>query len=549
MPRNTEKAIPASAKKRRILSHVFLAALSAVFVVAALLYGVLKWRATRPSPVRMNLTPTEIAAEDARLTRFGLTLRGGSLLIDHPFQPPWTSHSLLTPPDWRFQPLRTLLGSQKVRADLLRSDLDVLEPVMQRAYGGWDNAARRGWNWAKWFSDWRNQLAAKGSAEIPFDEAFAPVDALKAFQRDNHTQIPLERSATASGDGSQTALLTTMPASPCQEIRSGNRTFEIPKNDPAQQVKIAREWHDGESTLARVAYISMPLSRGTPQAVHCSAQWISVSKIGTKSSALPLLRRRLGSSDHTRIEKLGDGIVYVRLPTLVAANYENISRANWPHREPSDRVLIVDLRNNDGGGFGYGLHVLEEWVDQSRMAPWDAFGKQLTASCLYAPLRWNTQMILSPTLSPDEKPFLQSLLDRMGQPYPADCPRTMETTHPKWAYSMHRFAPKPGSLSIIALVNSKCGSDCEVLTAELASLPETVVAGANTFGVGQFIQPGYSVLPHTGLHYRVALGTSNFYGDNRSFDGYGLDVDIVLPEIDALQTGQLRELAEVIARQ
>jgi len=72
--------------------------------------------------------------------------------------------------------------------------------------------------------------------------------------------------------------------------------------------------------------------------------------------------------------------------------------------------------------------------------------------------------------------------------------------------------------------------------------------GTNTFGVCQFIQPGYSVLPHTGLRYRIALGRSNYYGDNRSVDGYGLDVDVVLPEVDTLKPEQMREFAEVVAR-
>ena len=70
--------------------------------------------------------------------------------------------------------------------------------------------------------------------------------------------------------------------------------------------------------------------------------------------------------------------------------------------------------------------------------------------------------------------------------------------------------------------------------------------GSNTFGMTQFIQPGYSVLPHSGLEYSIALGTSNIYGDNRSVDGYGLDVDVVLPEVDALNPEQLLELARVV---
>jgi hypothetical protein len=551
MHRDTDKTMPADVFK--MLGKLFtglMAAVSAVLVCTALLIAIFKWNNIRRSQVYMSLTLAEIHAEDARLTQFGLTLRDGSLLIDHPFQPPWTSHSLLMPSQSRIQPplLRALLGSSKVRADLLRSDLDVLEPVMQRAYGGWDSASARGWNWSKWFSDWRNRLAAKGSTEITLDEAFAPVDGLKAFQRDNHTQIPLERFARVGNDGSQTALLKTIPESSCQEVQSSGKTFQIPTNDPAQQVKIVNEWHDGESTLARAAYISMPLSRGTPQAVYCGSRWIYLSKVDTKSSSISPLSRWFSKSDPPRIEKLGDGVVYVRLPTFLAANYEDLSRNNWPHRESGDRILIVDLRNNDGGSAGYGKQVLEGWIDQSRMVPWDQFGKQLIASCLYAPLRWNAQMVFSPKLFPGQKTFLQDLLDQIGRSYQAGCPRTVDVTEPRWTYSAHRFAPKPGNLRIIALVNSKCGSDCELLTAELASLPETIVAGVNTFGVGQFIQPGYSVLPHTGLHYRIALGMSNFYGDNRSYDGYGLDVDVILPDVDTLQPAQLRNLAEVIAQ-
>jgi hypothetical protein len=82
----------------------------------------------------------------------------------------------------------------------------------------------------------------------------------------------------------------------------------------------------------------------------------------------------------------------------------------------------------------------------------------------------------------------------------------------------------------------------------LASLPETIVAGTNTFGVCQLIQPGYSVLPHTGLSYRIALGRSDYYGDNRSVDGYGLDVDVVLPQVGTLKQRQLRELADAVAK-
>ena len=138
-------------------------------------------------------------------------------------------------------------------------------------------------------------------------------------------------------------------------------------------------------------------------------------------------------------------------------------------------------------------------------------GIQLSSSCLYAPLRWNQSITSTPTILPSQKSFLQEVLDRMAQPYPDDCPRGMDIKPRKWSYLRRRFDLKAGDLRIIALVNSRCGSDCELLTEMLASLPEAIVVGANTFGVTQFIQPGYSVHPHTGLVYRIALATTNIY--------------------------------------
>jgi len=89
---------------------------------------------------------------------------------------------------------------------------------------------------------------------------------------------------------------------------------------------------------------------------------------------------------------------------------------------------------------------------------------------------------------------------------------------------------------------------CELLTARLASLRETIVVGVNTCGVGQFVQPGCSVLPRTGLPYGIALGKSDLYGNDRWFDRYGLDVDLILPNVNFAQLDELRELAATVLR-
>jgi hypothetical protein len=520
-----------------------------VLVILALVLARFEVIAHRRPPAPMTLRAAQIGAEDAQLRQMGLIVGDGHFLTEHPFAPPWTSHSLLLPSNWSTGPslIQLLLGPPRVRANLLFADLDVLQPVMERAYAGWDTAAARGWNWNQWFANWRKMLAAQGSAEISFNQAFAPMDALIAFQRDNHTQIPLRRTSTI--DRSQTAVLAGAASAPCLEIRAGGRIFPIAVNDPAQQVRAAKLWTSRANAFTDADYIAMPSSYGTPQAVHCGGDWISLQPIESSgtSGIVRLLRDAL-RPPRPRIERLGDGIVYVRLPTFDAENYAGVSRTSWPRHQPGDRVLIVDLRDNGGGDSAYGRDVLQGWIDESRMVNLHQIGTQITSSCLFGPLNWSypDQGSRLPVV---KRRSLQGLLDRMNQPNPPGCPRTVDTTPVRWTYLQHRFTPKPDDLRIVVLVNSGCASDCEWMTVALASLPETIVAGTNTFGNGEFIQPRYSVLPHTGLAYRMAQGRWNIYGDNRSVDGYGLDVDVVLPEVNEMGAGQLRELADAVTGQ
>jgi hypothetical protein len=550
--RNLSDAVAVQFSGRRPWVKWVVWSIAVLAMVFLAIFALLERVARQPSPAHAELTAAEIAAEDAMLARAGLVVRDGHFLPEGPFAAPWTTHSLLMPLSWWGEPkIKSLLGSQSVRADLLLADLDVLEPVMERAYGGWDSAARRGWNWEQWFANWRNRLGERGSQEISFDEAFAPFDALIAFQRDNHTQIPLSRRSTS--DGSQTALLSAVPSAPCDEIRAGGRIFSILANDAGQRVRAAKQWNVGEYSFTESHYLSMPSSYGLPEAARCGTSWIDLNPVGTPKAKgiawwFDFQSQTSKADEHPRFERLANGVVYVRLPTFASSNYESVSEREWLKPQAGDRVLIVDLRGNDGGDAGYGLHVLSVWIDESRMRSWDEFGNSLVSSCLYAPLRWNQAMETNRAILASQKVFLQGLLDRMAQPYAPGCPRTVVTEPSQWTYLQHRFNPQPQSMRIMAVVDSGCGSDCELITAELASLPETIVVGANTFGVGQFIQPGYSVLPHTQLKYRLALGRSNFYGDDRSFDGYGLDVDIVLPHVDGLGPEQLRQLAELVAR-
>ena len=49
------------------------------------------------------------------------------------------------------------------------------------------------------------------------------------------------------------------------------------------------------------------------------------------------------------------------------------------------------------------------------------------------------------------------------------------------------------------------------------------------------------------MKFRIALGMSDMYGDNRSLDGYGLDVDMLLAGEEAHKPEAILRLAEKLS--
>jgi hypothetical protein len=111
--------------KRRLWKRASARSVTLIAILLLGLFGMLEVVAHRPSPVHATLTTAEINTEDAHLKQLGLIVPDGSLLKEHPFEPPWTSHSLLVPSSWFRQPGTLLgsLGSRRVRADILLYDL------------------------------------------------------------------------------------------------------------------------------------------------------------------------------------------------------------------------------------------------------------------------------------------------------------------------------------------------------------------------------------------------------------------------------------------
>jgi Peptidase family S41 len=443
-----------------------------------------------------------------------------------PFAEPFTRRTLVVPTAWYRQFFQN--RPQTLRADQFREDIKLLHRVMTTVYGGWDSAQRLGWNWGAFFKDWDAALGARARDAIPLADAFAAWRKFMEVQLDNHSGPVLTDDAIIGHAGSWSAVLATAPAGPCTEFRNAKGSvYPIAASDPAQ---LPKKRHDIAGKP--VSYLVTTTAKGPMAAVHCSDAWIPAEAAwapadGERKANISALAQT--EKDFPSFRSISPQIGYIRFPTFSKANVERIMKLEetLKGRKHDEELLIVDLRGNGGGDNR--IEALNNWVT----IPPVEFKMRVGASCLYPPLRWGYTQVsssgLKPPISESLRRDLQGGLDALSQDDAAGCPAKFVEQAWTWSYVQHRYPSKPaGKTRLLALVDDGCGSDCEYAAMLIAAVPGSVIAGVNTFGVGQFIQPGYFVLPNTRLVFRVALGTSDMYGDGRSFDGYGLDVDLVL---------------------
>jgi hypothetical protein len=470
-----------------------------------------------------KITPAEQAEEARWLASLGVKPPASPWPLEDPFAAPFTRRSLVVPTAWyRSRP-------ETLRADLFREDVRLLHKVMEIAYGGWQMAQRRGWDWDAFFQGWDAALEARGSDPLSLSDAFAPWRKFMEVQLDNHSGPVAGAFAVVGHALSWSAVLARDPAGTCTEFRNAKGTvYAIGAGDPAQQPK-RREDRMGKP----LSYFVTPFLKGPVAAVHCGAEWIPAESAwmpeeDERSANIRLLAQT--EKDVPVFRSLSTRIGYIRFPSFSKPAVEQTIELEktLQGRRHQEEVVIVDLRGNGGGDMR--IQALNNWARFHNVDSWTRLGQ----SCLYAPLRWGYMQISSSSLKPPisdvRRRSLQGMLGALFQADAPGCPAKFSETPAKWNYLDHRYPSKPaGKTRFLALVDDFCGSDCEGAVQNIASLPGSVIAGVNTFGVAQYIQPGYFVLPHTRLPFRIALGTADHYGDGRSFDGYGFDVDILLP--------------------
>ncbi|HEY3998539.1 MAG TPA: hypothetical protein VGO93_06720 [Candidatus Xenobia bacterium] len=490
-------------------------------------------------------TADEIIAEESWLRHFGLRLPAQGVWGSNPYDEPWTPRSFLVPHTWYpSQP------PAEVQAGDLVDDLPLLQIAMQQAYAGWDLAQARGWDWDAWFSRWARSLSVHVGQSIPLAQALSSIGELRAFQRDNLSgPVGYGKGQCASQcwwsgrklPGAVTAVRT----------RDGV-VHPLSRTDPAQGIRTA--WIDTPAGLRISSYVSGPSDLGTVSALRCKDKWWPIGAAWNPSPEQrydAVLACAHTSTDVPSYHPVNAAVGYLRLPTF------DEQTDTWLHPvleplyrgAPQLKLLIVDLRGT--GGEDPPVDELAPVVGLPTLhRPEPA--STVKRSCLATALAWgDCERSLAISGSPrrtSEWARIQAALDALGAP-PAD--DATERTVPGWDYRRHAAlrgaSPAPGHPRLLVLVDHHTRAGGEVLAWLLASLPGCVLAGTNTAGQVAFQTPGTFLLPHSGIVMRLAERAVDLYGDGRSVDGYGLDVDVLLPTEASQRPYAIESLAASLA--
>ncbi|MEZ5403198.1 MAG: S41 family peptidase [Bryobacteraceae bacterium] len=485
-----------------------------------------------PEPDATDLSLETIAGEAAWMESLGVRYPERPLLLPRPFSEPLTNGSFVVPAAWHWRP-----PPEHVDARCLLRDLDILATAMAKAYAGWETAESAGWEWAEFFEQWKSGLSREQSPAMSLERAFAPWRELMRFQLDNHSgPVP----GGAFQGLSRTLLLAEMPPEPVTAYRDdqGQNGPRDPKN-PAHQPRTCLVFEDGQ--LTHGAAICHPSSLGEWDSVKAGPQWFAVRPARFDSGR---------TAPHAASSRMLAGrIGYLRIPTLGYLDVLRlISDRDWlaPGLAHA-RTLIFDVRGNQGGGAELLAYLLGEVLGIAQR-PDATLSMRIKDSCVSRALGWGFAQArlhgVSGPLPHAVREQLQRTLNSIASA-PPGCAVAFQAVTGRWRFG-NRLDPDAAIPRLVVLTDNRCGSDGEFLVYLLAQTPGCVVAGVNTAGVGGFARPGHFVLPHTGVAFRLATALTDPYGDQRSFEGYGLNADVVLNVGEPLSDAHLVALAESI---
>jgi hypothetical protein len=245
------------------------------------------------------------------------------------------------------------------------------------------------------------------------------------------------------------------------------------------------------------------------------------------------------------------------MPTMsaqFAQGYADLARDIFKLSDGKEKVVILDVRHNGGGAF-YGNH-LARWYKPDELGGLFSrliFRSTVKVSYLTPSIGWGGQMDagIFENPSPENLKAMQSLIDDLMEPVVAEEPVLEvyegDATAGIWkdGFDLSQDVSRP---ILLVVTDDRCGSNCESVVGIASALPNAIIAGVSTVGVGEFGSVGTFLLPHSGVPFQVSTNHLEIFRDGRSFESYGLPPHILLNTAKSNSSAYILELAESLAR-
>jgi len=419
------------------------------------------------------------------------------------------------------------------------SDLRLMEAVLRRGYAGLDVLARRGIQWAPIFARARSRVRAlKGAVKV---------EALRRLLLDAMGEIPDGHLAlfTIGPDGK---WRHTSPARHRDAWTSGEASRRQGDRfvDAAGGQLLRCDGHEQLDQLLRpgpgpggtVLWRPVLLRAGKPSTgltCHWKKPAGGPAEARTTSwrplQPAPPARKR-GAARPPVLEVRPGEVPWIRLRGFDSRQAEAMARfEETALLARAAAVTVVDLRGNPGGNDTHARNWFKALTNHEFRYPMiHELHSEVTRQ---GDLNWVGCTLTSRRMDAGgRRHFEQKLVqyrelaarEREGGPFRRWTRRS---------FSERGKAPSPYGGALVALVDRRCASSCEVFLDYARQLPGTLVVGENSAGVGEIGETREYLLPHSGIW--VQAGKKWFQsraGAKRATEGTGHLPDLWLEGAD-----------------
>jgi len=422
--------------------------------------------------------------------------------------------------------------------DQVLQDLELLELALRQGYAGFDELARQGLDWEALFHDMRagvarlrEPISTARLQDYALQHLAATGDQHLALFRVTEEGWWIWRSAGAHQDPwiAEPRLL--------RDEQGGWR-------DPTGRILAGCQGYDLDALLQPVlasleplelAWAPLLLAQAEPPPLQCD--------LGGEAVELPL--RPLPSQD------LGEGPAYeatalqgmqlLRLRDLSLEQGQLLAAFAAAGRELASEPVLLDLRGNGGGS---DRTALEFFGGRSSTAlACNDVARLESLVTLLGRTNWR-RCSLDREQDPDRRQELEAELRRLAarralatvaQQRDGHASRSWERWTPELSASVSSDEPAP----LVALMDRGCASSCETAALLARQLPDGLLLGENSGGVGVFGESLRYRLPNSGLN--LMLGSKHFQHPDPALavqEGVGHIPDLWLVEGDAQVAAQ-----------